>query len=127
MLDGFRLARFIQDGDAIDCFGPMYILQLILRIILVFSETLFMTKNHKVGVHFSPLIKFKFFSGKVIEKYKKPKLIMPVIKEFILRLRNICFICHSVDCLELSERLVEIWIWSLNSHKSVHVDCNNNH
>ena len=66
-LDGFRLARFIQDGDAIDCFGPMYILQLILRIILVFSETLFMTKNHKVGIHSSSLN--KFFSGN-IEKFK---------------------------------------------------------
>ena len=49
MLDGFRLARFIEDDNAIDCFGPLYIAQLALRIILVFSETLFMTKNHRVG------------------------------------------------------------------------------
>ena len=49
MLDGFRLARFLEDDNAIDCFGPLYIAQLALRIILVFSETLFMTKNHRVS------------------------------------------------------------------------------
>ena len=54
MLDGFRLARFIEDDDAINCFGPLYIAQIALRVVLVFSETLFMTKNHKVRPYTSP-------------------------------------------------------------------------
>ena len=54
MLDGFRLARFIEDDDAINCFGPLYIAQIALRVVLVFSETLFMTKNHKVRIYTSP-------------------------------------------------------------------------
>lgn len=49
MLDGFRIARFVEDDTALDCFGPLYIAQLGLRMILIFAETLFMTKNHRVG------------------------------------------------------------------------------
>ena len=56
MLDGFRLARFIEDDDAINCFGPLYIAQIALRVVLVFSETLFMTKNHKVRVCTLPFL-----------------------------------------------------------------------
>ena len=51
MLEGFRVSRFIENEKAIDCFGPLYTTQIILRVLLVFSETLFMTKNHTVSTH----------------------------------------------------------------------------
>ena len=50
MLEGFRVSRFIENEKAIDCFGPLYTAQIVLRVLLVFSETLFMTKNHTVSI-----------------------------------------------------------------------------
>ena len=51
--DGFKIAQVFEDADiTLDCYGPLYILVVIMHTLFTFFQTYFIFKSHAVSKNY---------------------------------------------------------------------------